>query len=71
MSNRLLLTGIIGLMATAVCSFTPVLVWILVALGQAQFAQNWLDMVLYPILALFACLTIFALLQRSAPKKPT
>ena len=70
-SNRLLLTGIIGLLFTGVCIFTPVLVWVLVALGQAKFAQNWLDMVLYPILALFVCLTIYALLQLNAPKKPT
>jgi len=39
-----------------------------VALGLAAFVQNWLDLILYPILALFVCLTIFALLRRAAPK---
>ena len=67
-SNRLLLAGIIGILITAVCAFTPVLVWVLVALGLAAFVQNWLDLILYPILALFVCLTIFALLRRAAPK---
>ena len=36
-SNRLLLTGIIGILITAVCTFTLVLVWVLVALGLAAF----------------------------------
>ena len=41
--------GIIGILITAVCTFTLVLVWVLVALGLAAFVQNWLDLTLYPI----------------------
>lgn len=62
-NNSLLRTGIIGTAVTAVCCFTPALVVLLGAIGLAA-ALAWLDYVLFPLLALFIGITIYAVMQR-------
>jgi len=61
MDNRTLLkTGIAGSVIAAVCCFTPILVILLGAVGLAALTP-YLDYVLWPALALFTGLTLFAL----------
>jgi mercuric ion transport protein len=56
-------TGVVGSVVTAVGCFTPLLVWVLPALGLAAWL-GWLDYVLLPALAGFLILTGVALWQR-------
>ena len=66
MKNRALLrTGIVGSVVAAVCCFTPALVVVLGLLGLSA-ALAWLDYLLFPALAFFAALTVFALARRSS-----
>ena len=60
--RNLLGTGIIGTAIAAVCCFTPALVVLLGALGLSAWL-GWLDYVLLPALALFAGLTVYALIR--------
>ena len=63
MKDRSLLgTGIIGTAIAAVCCFTPALVVLLGALGLSAWL-GWLDYVLLPALALFAGLTVYAVIR--------
>ena len=55
--NNWLKTGLIGTIITAICCFTPVLVWLFAAIGLAG-AIAYLDIVLLPLLAVFIILTI-------------
>ena len=59
----LLRVGIIGTVVAALCCFTPVLVVLLAAVGLSA-AIGWLDYVLWPALASFLGLTVFALWKR-------
>ena len=61
--NRLLGTGIIGSVVTALCCFTPVLVILLSGLGVSAWL-GWLDFVLLPALGGFVLLTVYALIRR-------
>ena len=64
--SQIFRVGIIGTIVTAVCCFTPVLPFILGAIGISRFV-GYLDMVLMPLLAIFAGIAIFGFLkQRSA-----
>ena len=56
---RLLRVGIVGAAIAALCCFTPVLVALLGALGLATLS-GYLDYVLFPALAFFVGLTIYA-----------
>ena len=60
--DRLLKVAVIGLVVTALCCFTPILVVVLTAIGLTA-AVAWLDMILLPLLGLFAALSIFAYLR--------
>ncbi|MCP4326851.1 MAG: mercury resistance system transport protein MerF [Alphaproteobacteria bacterium] len=62
-NDRLLRTGVIGTLLTAICCFTPVLVLILGAIGLGA-AVGWLDYVLFPLLAVFVVITVMAVLRR-------
>lgn len=65
MDNRTLLkTGIAGSVIAAVCCFTPLLVILLGAVGLAALTP-YSDYVLWPALALFVGLTLFALRRQS------
>lgn len=61
--RNLLRLGIVGTVIAALCCFTPVLVVLLGAVGLSA-AVGWLDYVLFPALAAFAALTIYALVRR-------
>lgn len=63
--NALLKTGITGTVIAAICCFTPLLIWILAAVGLSA-ALVWLDYVLLPSLAGFLGLTGYALWKRRA-----
>ena len=63
MKDRLLLTGIIGTIVAAICCFTPILVILLGAVGLSA-AVGYLDLVLFPALAIFLVITGYALWRR-------
>ena len=67
-SRGLLRTGIIGAIVTAICCVTPVLVILFGALGVSAWL-GWIDLLLFPLLAAFIALTVFALHKRSAPPR--
>lgn len=54
--------GLIGTIITALCCFTPVLVFLFGVVGLSA-AVGCLDYVLFPALLFFVLLTIFALWQ--------
>ena len=58
--QTLLKTGIVGTVIALICCFTPVLVILFGVLGLSAFV-GWLDMVLFPTLAIFLILTGYAL----------
>ena len=72
MNNKnLLRTGIVGTIIAALCCFTPVLVVLLGVVGLSA-AVGWLDYVLFPTLAIFIGITIYALIrQRNKPEGTT
>lgn len=61
--RRLLATGIIGTVVTALCCFTPVLVLLLGIVGLSA-VLGWIDYVLFPALAFFIALTAYAVWRR-------
>ena len=61
--KRLLSIGIVGTAIVALCCFTPILVVLLGAVGLSA-ALGWLDYVLFPALAFFIGLTIYAIYRR-------
>lgn len=64
MENRKLLrTGLIGTVIAALCCFTPVLVILLGAVGLSAWL-GWLDYVLFPALAIFVGITIYAVYRQ-------
>ncbi|MEQ8444166.1 MAG: mercury resistance system transport protein MerF [Alphaproteobacteria bacterium] len=63
MKDRLLLTGVVGTIIVALCCFTPVLVVLLAAAGLAA-ATGYLDLVLFPALAVFLAITGYAVWRR-------
>ena len=62
-NNRLLGTGIVGTVIAALCCFTPVLVVLLGMVGLSAWL-GWLDYVLFPALAIFIGITIYAFVRR-------
>lgn len=59
----LLRTGVTGSVVTAVCCFTPLLIWVLPTIGLAAWL-GWIDYVLLPALAGFLALTGYAFWRR-------
>lgn len=69
MTNQgLLRTGIIGSVVVAICCFTPVLVILLGAVGLSAML-GWLDYVLFPALAVFIGITVYAVMRRSRARQ--
>ncbi len=62
-SNQLLKVGIIGTIVAAVCCFTPLLPFLLGAIGISWFV-GYLDIILLPLLVIFAVMTMFAFWKR-------
>ena len=67
-NSKLLKTGVVGLVVTALCCFTPILVVLFGALGLSAII-GWLDYILLPLLAFFIGLCIYAVLKRNSTKK--
>jgi len=61
-NSRLLRFGIIGTILTALCCFTPILVITFGLLGLAGFI-GYLDYVLFPALAIFIGITLYAYMK--------
>lgn len=61
--RRLLTLGLGGSLIAALCCFTPLLAWMLGALGLGALVAG-LDGVLWPALLLFGGLTLYALVRR-------
>ena len=61
--SRLLRLGIVGTLVAALCCFTPLLVVLFGAVGLAALT-GYLDYVLFPALAFFIGLTIYAVYAR-------
>ena len=66
--KNLLKTGVIGTVIAALCCFTPVLVILFGAVGLAAVI-GYLDYVLFPALAFFVLLTIYALWRRQQTQR--
>lgn len=62
--RTLLRTGIAGTIIVALCCFTPVLVVLMSIVGLSA-VTGYLDYVLFPALAFFLGLTIYALWRKS------
>jgi mercuric ion transport protein len=63
-TTTLLRTGTIGVIISALCCFTPLLVLILGAIGLAAWV-GYLDYVLMPALLFFVGLIIYAITRKS------
>jgi len=61
--NALLTTGVIGTIVASLCCFTPILVILFGVVGLSALV-GWLDYVLFPALAFFIGLTVYALWRR-------
>ena len=63
-TSTLLKTGTVGVIISALCCFTPVLVFIFGAVGLAAWV-GYLDYVLMPALLFFVGLIIYAVNRKS------
>lgn len=61
--KKLLYTGLTGTAIAAICCFTPALVILVTAVGLSAII-GWLDFVLFPALAIFIGITVYALTRR-------
>ena len=61
--KKILQVGLIGTIIAALCCFTPVLVVLFGVVGLSA-AIGYLDYVLFPALAFFVLLTIYAVRRR-------
>ena len=57
-------TGLVGTIITAICCFTPILVWLFTAIGLAGMLA-YLDFLLLPLLGLFTVITIWGIVRHS------
>lgn len=62
--SNLLKTGCVGSVIVALCYFTPILVVFLGVVGLSAML-GWIDHVLFPALAFFIGLTLYALWRRN------
>lgn len=62
-NTALLKTGIIGSVIAALCCFTPILVILFGAVGLSSLV-GYLDFVLLPALAVFICITMYAMARK-------
>lgn len=65
--RRLMKVGAIGGVITALCCFTPVLVWLFTILGISALV-GYLDYVLFPLLAVFMILWVIGFVRGSGGK---
>ena len=62
-NNRLLGIGLGGFGIAAICCFTPFLVVLITFVGMSALI-GWIDYVLFPAMAIFAAVTVYALWNR-------
>ena len=62
MKNKFFSIGIVGTILSALCCFTPILVWVLPALGLSA-VLTYLDFVLLPALVVFLIITVLGYRQ--------
>ncbi len=62
-NETLLRTGVVGSIIVAICCITPILVVLVTAVGLSAIV-GWLDYILFPALALFIGITIYAFWRR-------
>lgn len=65
--RKLLGSGVAGTVITALCCFTPILGILLGGVGLSAML-GWLDYVLFPALAIFVGITIYALYRQRQAK---
>jgi mercuric ion transport protein len=65
MNKKLVKLGVGGGIITAICCFTPVLVWIFGAIGLVAVVA-YLDYVLFPLLAVFLVVVVIGLLRKES-----
>jgi len=63
-NDRLLKMSIIGTVVIALCCFTPILVVLFGIVGLSALV-GYLDYVLFPALAVFVLITIYAVIRRA------
>lgn len=63
-TTTLFKTGIIGSVIAALCCFTPILVILLGVIGMSSVI-GYLDYVLLPVLGVFVCITVYALMLKT------
>ena len=61
--QSLLKVGLIGTIVTELCCFTPILVTVLSVLGLTAVV-GYVDIVLLPLLAVFALVLMYAVIRR-------
>ena len=64
--EKLLKVGIIGAIVAALCCVTPILVILVTTIGLSAII-GWLDFVLFPALAAFIAITVYALWKKRQP----
>ena len=62
MSRRWFKIGLTGTIVTAICCFTPLLVWLMAGLGMSAYL-GMLDTFLLPLLGIFAAFTLIAYIK--------
>jgi len=63
-NNKYLPVGLTGTLLMALCCFTPALVLLLGALGLSAFVGWWLDLILFPAMAIFMAIAAYGFYQR-------
>ncbi len=64
--EKLLKVGIIGAIVAGLCCVTPILVILVTTIGLSAII-GWLDYVLFPALAVFIAITVYALWKKRQP----
>ena len=65
MNKKIVKLGAGGGIVTAICCFTPVLVWIFSAIGLVAVIA-YLDYVLFPLLAVFFIVLVVGLVRKES-----
>ena len=63
-SGKLIGIGGVGALLAAICCFTPALVLLLGALGLSALVGWWLDLILFPAMAIFMGVAAYGLYSR-------
>jgi len=68
-NENLLRTGGWGTVITGVCCFTPVLAVLFGVVGLSAWVGGWLDYILFPLLAIFIAITIYAVVRYTLARR--